>query len=44
MLSVKMISPYYFANISINITPNNKKMDILITYKERAIEKSKMDF
>ena len=34
-----MISPQYFANISVQISPNNKKLDIFKIYTKGAVEK-----
>ena len=34
-----MISPKYFANISVQISPNNKKLDIFKIYMKWAVEK-----
>ena len=39
MFSFRMNSPYHFANISVNISPNNKKKnDIFKIYAVRAVE------
>ena len=40
MLTFEMISPQYFANISVKISPNNKKLDFFKIYTKWAVEKS----
>ena len=39
MLTIPMPSLQYFENISVQISPNNKKMDIFEIYTKRAVEK-----
>ena len=39
MLTIPMPSLQYFGNISVQISPNNKKMDIFEIYTKRAVEK-----
>ena len=41
MLNFKMTSPYCFADILVNFSPNDKKVDIFKVYAERAVEKCK---
>ena len=36
---MKMTASKYFGNISVQISPNDKKVDILKFYTERAVEK-----
>ena len=45
MLTFEMISPQYFANISVQISENNKKLDIFKIYTKWAVEKClRLDF
>ena len=39
ILILRMTAFYYFVNISVQISPNNKNLDIFKIYMERAIEK-----
>ena len=39
MLTFEMIAPQYFANISVQISPNNKNLDIFKIYTNWAVEK-----
>ena len=39
MLTFEMISLQYFANITVQISPNNKKLDIFKIYTKWAVEK-----
>ena len=39
MLSFKVTFPYTFANISVNISLNNLKIDIFEIYVEMVVEK-----
>ena len=35
-----MTSPYCFANISVNFSPNKKKVDIFWLYMEKVVEQA----
>ena len=39
MLTFKISSLWYFANISVRISPNTKKLDIFKIYTKWAVEK-----
>ena len=43
MLTFKMTSLQYLGNILVQISPNNKRLDIFNIYMERAVEKFQDD-